>query len=191
MKKARKLELKALNKGMKAIGYYKKGTDIKKRIYSTAINRARLNDDSKNAKLGRNIELEAKNIFEAAETKERTAPQHDEQLKFNTLRESNDMILRALGMQETAFWPYKNDPSVKTEDINIPNVDDNNNITDSVTTVIHPDSVLFPVYAEEYNPLTDPNLYRSKANIILPRLKFEQPGYEYNSRSKSTKSGSK
>ncbi len=170
LKKARKLELKALKKGMKALGYYKKGTDIKKKIYSTAINRVRLNDNSQNAKLGRNIELEAKNIFEAAETKEKTAPQHDEQLKFNALREANDMTLRALNMQETAFGLYKNDPSVKTEEINIPNVDDNNNITDSVTNVIHPDSVLFPVYAEQYNPLTDPNLYRSKANIILPRL---------------------
>ena len=170
LKKARKLETKALKKGLKAINYYKKATDIKKKIYSTAINRVRLNDDSEDAKLGRNIELEAKNIFQAAETKIRTSPQHDDQLNFNTQREANDMTLRALKMQETAFGLYMHDPKVKIEEINIPNVDDNNNLKDSVPTFINKDSVLFPVYAEEYNPLTDPNLYRSKANIILPRL---------------------
>ncbi len=170
LKKARKLEIKALKKGMKAIRYYKKGTNIKKKIYSTAINRIRLNDNSKNAKLGRNIELEAKNIYETAEKKERTAPQHDDQLKFNVFREANSMTLRALSMQETAIGLYKNDESVKVDDINIPTIDDNNNITDSVKIIINPDSVLFPVYPEQYNPLTDPNLYRSKANIIYPRL---------------------
>jgi len=169
LKKARKLETKALKKGLKAISYYNKATDIKTKIYSTAINRVRLNDDTKNAKLGRDIELEAKNILESAKTKERTAPRHDDQLKFNVLREANEMKLRALSMQETAFGLYKNDPSVKIDDINIPNIS-NGNLTDSTTNVVNQDSVLFPVYVEQYNPLTDPNLYRSKANIILPRL---------------------
>lgn len=169
LKKARKIESKSLKKGFKALSYYKKANDIKTKVYATAINRIRPNDDSKSATVGRNLEMEAKTIFENASTKERTAPQHDEQLKFNTLREANILTQNALKLQEKAFGVYKNDESVNTEDIVIP---DSNVKNDTINDVIKKDSVLFPVYTEYYNPATDANLYRSKANIILPKLKL-------------------
>jgi cell division protein FtsN len=173
--KARKLEPKALKKGMKSLDSYKKGNDIKTKIYTSAINRARLNDNSRYAQLGREIELQAKATFENAKSKERTAPQHDEQLKFNALNESNNLVMRALVMQENAFALYKKDPEIDLDNFNVnPKNKDNELIKKDSTKVVQVDSVLFPVYVEQYNPLSDPNLYRSKMNMIVPRLNLSK-----------------
>ena len=164
LKKARKLESGALKDGFKSLDNYKKAHDISIKIYTNALGRIRLNDESKNARAGREIELQAKNLFEAAKSKERTAPQQDQQLKFNALNEAKDLNIKALDLQEKAFGLYKNDPEVRTDLPNDNNVVNNNEVNNKK------DSVLFPKYVEQYNPLKDENLYQSKANMILPKL---------------------
>ncbi|MDF1548851.1 MAG: SPOR domain-containing protein [Bacteroidales bacterium] len=162
LKNARKLEIKSLKNGYKALDYFKKATDIQNKIYITALNRERLKDDSKNSKLGRELELQAKSIFETAKTKEQNVPQHDDRLKFIALKEVNELVMKSLSMQEKAFGFYENDPAITSEDVNI--------VETSENEVVKLDSVLFPVYEEQYNALKDPNLYHSKANLIIPRL---------------------
>jgi hypothetical protein len=184
LKKARKLEDGAFKDGFKALDYYKKANDIKIKIYTNALSRIRLNDDSKNAKAGREFELQAKSLFESAKTKERTAPQNDDKLKFTALKEANNLNLKALDMQESAFGIYKNDPAVKT-DIPANNNITNNNVKPNNNQIVNKDSVLFPKYVEQYNPLKDENLYQSKANMILPRLNLSNE--EINSFSESNR----
>lgn len=162
LKKAKKLEKKALKSGQKALNYYNKAYDIRSKIYSTAINRVRLNDNSKNAKIGREIELRAKTLFDEADAKIRTAPAHDEQLKFDALKSANDMRLKAFDLQEAAFGFYANDENLNPDDYLKDNNQDNKIIT--------ADTNFFPKTVEQYNPLSDPNLYKSKAGIILPKL---------------------
>jgi len=180
LKKARKLESGALKDGFKALDYYKKANEIKIKVYTNALSRTRLADDSNNAKSGRELELQAKSLYDLAKNKERTAPQHDEQLKFNSLNEAKELNFKALDLQEKAFGIYKNDPAIKIE---IP--EENNNIKPDNNKIIKKDSILFPVYIEQYNPLKDENLYQSKANMILPRLNLTNE--EINSFAESNK----
>lgn len=165
LKKAKKLESKALKKGDKALSYYNKAYSIRSKIYSTAINRARLRDDSKNAKIGREIELRAKTLFDEALNKVRTAPIHDEQMKFDALKSANDMRLQAFELQEAAFGFYAKDAALNPDDY----LKTDEIIVDT-NKVISADTNFFPKYVEQYNPLMDVNLYKSKANLILPRL---------------------
>ncbi len=167
LKKAKKLEKKALKTGQKALNYYNKAYDIRSKIYSTAINRVRLNDNSKNAKIGREIELRAKTLFDDADAKVRTAPTHDEQLKFDALKSANDMRLKAFDLQEAAFGFYANDENLNPDDYLKDNNNKDNNQDNKIITA---DTNFFPKAVEQYNPLSDPNLYRSKAGIILPKL---------------------
>jgi hypothetical protein len=182
MKKARKLEQKSIKTGNNALDLYKKGNDIKTTIYTSAINRNRLRDNSKRALLGQELELRAKANFENSKTKIRTAPLHDQFLKFMALNEANNLTIKALELQENAFALYANDPQIKPEDFVEP-VDPNKEKVQTgkeqdIKTVTDPkkvvpiDTVLFPIYVEQYNPLTDQNLYKSKADIIIPRLKL-------------------
>jgi len=164
LKKAKKLEKKALKNGEKSLKYYKNANSIRSKIYSTAINRNRLNDDSKNAKLGRKIELKAKSLIQEANKIENTAPIHDKKLKFNAYKIANDKKLEAFSLQEDAFGFYAND---KTLNADTYTNDDINKDTNNIEKV---DTTLFPVYVEQYNPLIDDNLYKSKANVILPKL---------------------
>lgn len=165
LKKAKKLEGKALKKGNKALAYYNKAYDIRSRIYATAINRARLGDNSKNAKIGREIELRAKTLFDAAASKVKTAPVHDKKMKFDALKSANDMRLEAFELQEAAFGFYANDSALNPDDY----LKTNKIVVDS-NKVIAADTNFFPKYVEQYNPMMDANLYKSKANLILPRL---------------------
>ncbi|MCF6242868.1 MAG: hypothetical protein L3J74_16190, partial [Bacteroidales bacterium] len=167
LKKAKKLEKKALKSGKKALTFYNKSNDIRSKIYSTAISRVRLNDNSKNAKIGREIELRAKSLFDEADAKVRTVPSHDEQLKFDALKAANDMRLKAFDLQEAAFGFYANDENLNPDDYLKDNKIENNN---KDNTVITADTNFFPKAVEQYNPMSDPNLYRSKAGIILPKL---------------------
>jgi len=164
LKKAKKLEKKALKAGKKALGYYDKAYAIRSRIYSTAINRTRLSDNSKNAKIGRELELRAKTLFEKADEKMRTASATDEQLKFDAHKAANDLRLQAFELQETAFGFYANDESLNPDDYL------KEHKTNGDDKVITADTNFFPKAVEQYNPLSDPNLYRSKAGIILPKL---------------------
>ena len=165
LKKAKKLEGKALKKGNKALTYYNKAYDIRSKIYATAINRARLGDDSKNAKIGREIELRAKTLFDGAASKLKTAPVHDKQMKFDALKLANEMRLEAFELQEAAFGFYANDSALNPDDYL-----KTNQIVGNPDKVITADTNFFPKYVEQYNPVMDANLYRSKANLILPRL---------------------
>jgi len=166
LKKAKKLEKKALKSGKKALVYYNKAYDIRSKIYSTAISRVRLNDNSKNAKIGREIELRAKTLFDEADAKVRTAPTHDEQLKFEALKAANDLRLKAFDLQEAAFGFYANDENLNPDDyLKDKNIDNNGD-----NKIITADTNFFPKPVEQYNPMSDPNLYRSKAGIILPKL---------------------
>lgn len=167
LKKAKKLEKKALKSGKKALTYYNKAYDIRNKIYSTAISRVRLNDNSKNAKIGREIELRAKTLFDEADEKVRTAPTHDEQLKFDALKTANDLRLKAFDLQEAAFGFYANDKNLNADDyLKDKNTEDNKENNEISTA----DTNFFPKSVEQYNPMSDPNLYRSKAGIILPKL---------------------
>ena len=165
LKKAKKLEGKALKKGNKALVYYDKAFSIRSKIYTTAINRARLSDDSKNAKIGREVELRAKTLFDEALNKVQTVPVHDAQMKFDALKTANDQRLQAFKLQEAAFGFYANDADLNPDDYLKTDIDfiDTNSI-------ITADTNFFPKYVEQYNPLMDANLYISKANLILPRL---------------------
>jgi len=91
LKKAKKLEGKALKKGNKALSDYDKAYSIRSKIYITAINRNRLSDDSRNAKIGHEIELKAKTLFDEAHNKIQTAPLNDEQMKFDAIKSANDL----------------------------------------------------------------------------------------------------
>ena len=167
LKKAKKLEKKALKYGKKALGYYDKAYDIRNKIYATAISRVRLNDNSKNAKIGRELELRAKTLFDQANEKVRTAPSHDEQMNFDALKAANELRLKAFDLQETAFAFYANDESLNADEYLNENKTDENKNKD---LVVGADTNFFPKPVEQYNPLSDPNLYRSKAGIILPKL---------------------
>ncbi|GEM_PF-3785245 len=167
LKKARKLEEGSLKDGFKSLEYYAKATDIFARIYTNALGRSRLNDDSKIAKSGRGNEMKAKTLFEDAKDKENTAPEEADQLKFSILSEVNELNLKAIEHQEKAFAFYNNDPSVQTEILS-------DNISNTLVNkkIAKKDSILFPVYIEQYNPLKDENLNKSKSGIIFPRLKL-------------------
>jgi len=165
LKKAKKLEGKALKKGNRALSYYDKAFSIRSKIYSTAINRARLGDDSNNAKIGREVELRAKTLFDEALNKVQTALIHDAQMKFDALKSANDLRLQAFVLQEAAFGFYANDAALNPDDY----LKTDKIITDT-NEVISADTNFFPKYVEQYNPLMDVNLYKSKANLILPRL---------------------
>ncbi|MBN1253246.1 MAG: SPOR domain-containing protein [Bacteroidales bacterium] len=164
LKKAKKLEIKALKKGEKALSYYQKANSIRSKIYSTAINRIRLTDDSESAKLGRKIELRAKSLFDEAISIEKTAPIHDKKLKFNAYNEANNKKLQSFSLQEDAFGFYAKDKKFDPKEYS------NDDFEIDTDDVVKTDSSLFPVYVEQYNPLVDNNLYKSKANIILPKL---------------------
>ncbi|RLD78897.1 MAG: hypothetical protein DRJ10_09635, partial [Bacteroidetes bacterium] len=148
LKKAKKLEGKALKKGNKALVYYDKAFSIRSKIYTTAINRARLSDDSKNAKIGREVELRAKTLFDEALNKVQTVPVHDAQMKFDALKTANDQRLQAFKLQEAAFGFYANDAALNPDDYLKTDIDfvDTNNI-------ITADTNFFPKYVEQYNPL--------------------------------------
>ncbi|MEN8119550.1 MAG: SPOR domain-containing protein [Bacteroidota bacterium] len=166
LKKAKKIETKALKKGNKALSYYNKAFSIRSKIYATAINRTRLSDDSKNAKIGHKIELKAKTLFDEALNKVSTAPVHDEQMKFDALKVANDLRLQAFELQEAAFGFYANDTNLNHDDY----LKTNKIIVNK--KVISADTNFFPKNVEQYKPLKDANLYKSKANLILPRLKL-------------------
>jgi cell division protein FtsN len=170
--KARKLEQKSFKKGLDGLEYYKKSNDLKAQIYTSALNKIRQNDNSKYAVLGRELELQAKSNFENARSKERTAPQQDEKLKFNALNEANNLTLNALAKQENAIAIYEKDPRVNPDDFNLNKKQQiiTNVVKKDSVKVVKTDSVWFPKYVEQYNPLTDPNLYHSKSNEIIPRL---------------------
>ncbi|RLD68781.1 MAG: hypothetical protein DRI95_01980 [Bacteroidetes bacterium] len=163
LKKAKKLEGKALKKGNKALSDYDKAYSIRSKIYITAINRNRLSDDSRNAKIGHEIELKAKTLFDEAHNKIQTAPLNDEQMKFDAIKSANDLRLQAFKLQEAAFGFYSNDTTLNPKDY----LKTNKIISDKV---ISADSNFFPKNVEQYNPLVDANLYKSKANLILPKL---------------------
>ncbi len=166
LKKAKKLEGKALKKGNKALTYYNKAYSIRSKIYTTAINRARLSDDTKNAKMGREVELRAKTLFDEALNKVKTAPLHDEQMKFDALKTANDLRIQAFELQEAAFGFYSNDAALNADDY----LKTNKIITTDTNKISTADTNFFPKYVAQYNPLMDGNLYKSKANLILPRL---------------------
>ena len=163
LKKAKKLEGKALKKGNKALSNYNKAFSIRSKIYATAINRIRLSDDSKNAKYGRKIELRAKTLFNEAQNKVQTAPTHDAQMKIDAIKSANDLRLQAFKLQEAAFGFYSNDATLNPDDY----LKTDEIIVDKV---ISADTNFFPKYVEQYNPQKDVNLYKSKANLILPKL---------------------
>jgi len=164
LKKATKLKKKALKYGNKALKYYEKSNSIRSKIYSTAINRNRLNDDSKNASLGRKLELQAKTLMQEAKNIENTASIHDKKLKFDAYKKANDKKLKAFLLQEDAFGFYAKDDTLNPDNYNP------DNIGKDSSKIIEKDTTLFPVYIEQYNPLADNNLYKSKANYILPKL---------------------
>ncbi|OQY05559.1 MAG: hypothetical protein B6I20_00965 [Bacteroidetes bacterium 4572_117] len=164
LKKAEKLKSKALKKGSKAMKYYEKAFSIRSRIYSTAINRTRLNDNSKNANSGRELELRATTLFNEA-LKKSGGSFSDEQQKVDALISVNELRIHAFKLQEVAFGAYANDKKLNTDDylgIDTISVDTN--------TAISADTNFFPKYVEQYNPLADVNLYKTKANLILPRI---------------------
>ncbi len=163
LKKAKKLEGKALKKGNKALSDYDKAYFIRSKIYTTAINRTRLSDDSRNAKIGHEIELKAKTLFDEAHNKIQTAPLNDEQMKFDAIKSANDLRLQAFKLQEAAFGFYSNDATLNPKDY----LKTNKIISDKV---ISADPNFFPKNVEQYNPLVDASLYKSKANLILPKL---------------------
>jgi len=164
LKKAKKLENKALKNGDKALEYYNNANSIRSKIYSTAINRNRLDDKSKNAILGRALELQAKALLQEAEKIEKTAPIHDKKLKFQAYIKANDKKIKAFKLQEDAFGFYAKDNTLNADSYVIDSLDKDTNNNEKT------DTTLFPVYVEQYNPLRDSNLYKSKANFIIPKL---------------------
>jgi hypothetical protein len=138
------------------------------------LNKLRLKDNSPHEIRGKELELRAKSNFEKAGNIEKSAPEHDRQLLFNALDDANNLILKAHTLQENAIAIYQKDPEFNLSNYKTP---DKEIVKEElIKTVpvkeVESDTVLFPVYVEQYNPLTDPNLYISKSAVILPRLKL-------------------
>ncbi len=176
LSKARNLEQKSLKSGFKSLEEYKKGNRIKTKVYTSALNKIRLNDNSKHAQFGRELELQARLHYEKSGAIENAAPEHDSQLLFNSLDDANTNTIKALRYQENAFAAYKKDPDLNPDGFKVQDklVVEKDLIVKDPDKVVVVDSVLFPVYVEQYNPLTDPNLYLSRSGMILPRLKLSK-----------------
>ena len=177
LSKARKLEKKLTKSGNKSIENYNKGTDIKSNVYTTALNRTRLNENSTYAQAGKELESNARSNYEKAREKARSATSNDPVLKLKTLFEANNLTLDALAYQENAFAVYTKDPGVNPDDFyfkpdttikyEVVNTDKDNN-------VVKVDSILFPLYIDKYDPNKDPNMYHLQLTEILRNLKLTQ-----------------
>jgi cell division protein FtsN len=174
LSKAHKLEQKNIKTGNKSVECFNKGSEIKSNIYTTAINRARLNNNTSYSKAGNEFESLAKANYEKAKEKTKTAPAFDASVKLKALFEANDITEEAFAYQENAFAAYMKDPSINPDDAYfVPDTA----ITYHVVTpekedVVILDSIMFPEYKDIYDPVKDTNLYQLKVKEILKNLKL-------------------
>jgi hypothetical protein len=176
LNQARKMEQKSAKIGNKSIEYFKKGTGLKSNIYTTALNRTKLNDNSSYAQAGNELESLAKINFDKAREKAKNTPSYDEQIKLKSLFEANDLTLEGLAFQENAFAMYQKDPSVNPDKVYFypeTNISYKVDIPESGNTVVL-DSILFPVYEDIYDPKKDTNLYHSRSIEIYKKLKLNK-----------------
>jgi len=171
-KKAQKLEEKNIKTGNKSIDLFKKGTDIKSRIYITVLGKARTGEPTDNEEMAGNLETLAKENMDKARDKARNASGEPVQ-RINNLFEANDLTLEALALQENAFALYMNDRTVKATDYVAISKEpvELNIVTNKKGNIVKNDSILFPAYDELYNPDEDDNLYQLQIKEILNKIK--------------------
>ncbi len=172
-RKINKLRKKAYKSAYKSIDSYKRAIAIQRRIYDLAINRLRLDDGSENARYGRQFEMQAEDVFREVENLENLASdKNDDEEKIKALIDANERASYAIMLKGLAISNYKNDTS------------GNNflNKTDSVekTTPEQAEKIekITSEKDQSYDPEKDNNLYRSRANLIIPKLNMSNADLE-------------
>ncbi len=165
LRKISKLRKKAYKNAYKAIDNYEKAISRKQRIYEFAADRIRLNDGSPNAGAGRQFEMQAKDVFAEADNLRSTSLNQQQGEKIETMLKASERAIYATILQSLAIANYKNDTSgnnfLKPKKEAVPET-----TKEEAKKVAKETSEKEPAY----DPLQDRNIYRSRANLIIPKL---------------------
>ncbi len=165
LKKVKRYEKKGVKSSLKAYDYYFKAEDIKFHVYMENLKKI-ISDNSKKQLKAEEISINARSLFiEGAELKSQ-ANKLSGKNKTDALKSAFDKQSEAIHNQELAFGIYKNDPNIiydETKD-EIVDVNKQNNSTEHNKSVNN----------DKYNADNDPNIYESKEEFIISKLKLSE-----------------
>lgn len=160
--KAIRYDKKGVKYALKAYNYYFQAIEKKFRVYSNRLNKTD-NDNSKRHLKAEELSIDARSLYMTGTEIIQSAGKSEGKEKVDAYKKAYDEQINALKQQELAFMIFMNDPEVKYDKNKDEIVVDNNNTDKNKTDQDN---------KNDYEPGKDPNIYTSKEESIVSKLKI-------------------